>query len=109
MIGEHGQGGKLSRAERRRRRRRQGLVCYFGVETLGFEGEATTITEGAGCPACLAAGVASHPECQVTPALARLFARGEVEALRRDGEWIAVLTPGGVQAFGELDRRRRAR
>lgn len=109
MIGEHGQGGKLSRAERRRRRRRQGLVCYFGVETLGFEGEATTITEGGGCPACLAAGEAGHQECHVTPALARLFARGEVEPLRRDGEWIAVLTPAGVEAFRALAKRRRAR
>ena len=94
------------RRARRRRRRRLGIVCFLGVETLGFQGEATQILSPAGCGACLEAGVPSHPECATEEPVVRLYGQGLVRPIFRDGEWHAELTDAGVEAFQEIQTRR---
>lgn len=77
-----------------------GVVLLRGVETLGFDGWATEIVEPFCCAICLEMHTRLHPACtKPGPALRRAFDAGWVEPAFDDGEWRAVLTAAGLEAF----------
>lgn len=77
-----------------------GVVLLRGVETLGFDGFATEIVEPFCCAICLEMNTRLHPACaKPGPMLRRAYDLGWVEPAHDDGEWRAVLTAQGLEAF----------
>lgn len=109
MISDQRVEAKTPDPSRRNFRRREGLVSFFRLETLGFDGPATTITEPGACPKCLEMCASLCPGCRVTDASSRAFEKGLVTSRRSDGEWILELTSEGILRAGEIDKARRAR
>jgi len=109
MVSKTTKDANRTARARRNERRRSGAVCFFGIETLGFDGPATIIAEAGTCPDCLEAGRSRHKTCEVTEKVAAAGRRGLIQSRRHDGEWVLELTPEGLKRVGEIDRARRRR
>lgn len=82
------------------RRAALGVVLLRGVQTLGFDGWATEIVEPFCCSMCLEMHTRLHPACaKPGRMLRRAYDLGWVEPAHDDGDWRAVLTAAGLEAF----------
>lgn len=103
-----GKTKKTRRSPSRSSRRREGLVEFFGLDTLGVDGPATVIVTPGACPACIKAKEAlpSH-RCNPSEPVLKAIAKGLVYPRRVEGDWILELTSEGLRRATEIDSARR--